>query len=87
MLIHKHRELRIFSSKAPVAEEFSPFFDTIEIKEIMLQGARFWMVEGRGFHFEPYYEQVLKKIAADYYHVPSYLPLRGCRFLEQYGFI
>ncbi len=84
---YEGRTLRILSSKAPVAEEFSPFFDTIAIKEIMLQGARFWMVEGHGFHFEPYYEQVLKKIAAEYYQVPSYLPLRGCRFLEQYGFI
>lgn len=45
------------------------------------------MAEGRGFHFEPYYEQVLKKIAEAYYRVPPYLPLRGCRFLEQYGFI
>ena len=84
---YEGRTLRIFSSKPPVAEEFSPFFDVIEIKEITLQGASFWMVEGRGFRFEPYFEQVLKKIAADYYRVPSYLPLRGCRFLEQYGFI
>jgi hypothetical protein len=45
------------------------------------------MAEGRGFHFEPYYEKVLKKIAETYYRVPTYLPLRGCRFLEQYGFI
>lgn len=85
--LYEGKTLRILSSKPPVAAEFSPFFDVIEIKELTLQGASFWMVEGRGFHFEPYYDQVLKKIAADYYQVPSYLPLRGCRFLEQYGFI
>ena len=45
------------------------------------------MAEGHGFRFKPYYEQVLKKIADTYYRVPAYLPLRGCRFLEQYGFI
>ncbi len=84
---YEGRTIRIFSSKPPIAEEFAPFFDEIEIKTLTLHGASFWVVEGRGFHFQPYYEQVLKEIAEDYYRVPSYLPLRGCRFLEQYGFI
>ncbi|MEO0313576.1 MAG: hypothetical protein RI928_32 [Pseudomonadota bacterium] len=85
--IYEGRTLRIVSAKRLLPENFTPYFDDVQIKELTLDGASFWMAEGRGFHFEPYYEQVLKKIAETYYRVPSYLPLRGCRFLEQYGFI
>jgi hypothetical protein len=84
---YEGRTLRIVSTKRLLAENFAPFFDEVEVRELKLDGASFWMVEGRSFHFEPYYEQVLKKIAETYYRVPAYLPLRGCRFLEQYGFI
>ena len=84
---YEGRTLRIVSTKRLLAENFTPYFDEVQIKELKLDGASFWMAEGRGFHFEPYYEQVLKKIAETYYRVPTYLPLRGCRFLEQYGFI
>jgi hypothetical protein len=84
---YEGRTLRIVSAKRLLAESFSPYFDDVQITELKLDGASFWMAEGRGFHFEPYYEQVLKNIATTYYRVPSYLPLRGCRFLEQYGFI
>jgi hypothetical protein len=84
---YEGRTLRIVSAKRLLAENFAPFFDEVEVRELKLDGASFWMVEGRSFHFEPYYEQVLKKIAETYYRVPAYLPLRGCRFLEQYGFI
>lgn len=84
---YEGRTLRVFSAKPLLAKDFSPYFEQVEIRELKLQDASFWLAEGRGFRFEPYYEQVLKKIAAEYYRVPSYLPLRGCRFLEQYDFI
>ncbi len=84
---YEGRTLRIVSTKRLLAQNFTPFFDEVQIRELKLDGASFWMADGRGFHFEPYYEQVLKKIAQTYYRVPSYLPLYGCRFLEQYGFI
>ena len=85
--VYEGRTLRIVSAKRLLAENFTPYFDEVQIKELTLDGASFWMAEGRGFHFAPYYERVLKKIAETYYRVPAYLPLRGCRFLEQYGFI
>ena len=84
---YEGRTLRIVSSKPLLTENFTPYFDELVIKELKLEGASFWMAEGRGFRFEPYYENILKKIAETYYQIPPYLPLRGCRFLEQYGFI
>ena len=84
---YEGRTLRIVSSKPLLTENFTPYFDELVIKELKLEGASFWMAEGRGFRFEPYYENILRKIAETYYQIPPYLPLRGCRFLEQYGFI
>ena len=81
------KTLRVFSTRPITAESIAPYFDTAHISEINFEGSRFWLAEGKGFHFQPYYEQVLKKIAATYYRVPSFLPLHGCRFLEQYSFI
>lgn len=84
---YEGRTLRIVSSKPLQAASFAPFFNEVQIRELTVDGARYWMAEGQGFLFTPYYEQVLKPIAATYYRVPPYLPLRGCRFLEQYGFL
>ena len=65
---------------------FAPYFKSVSVGELTVDGARFWVAEGRGFKFEPYRENILKKIAATYYRMPSFLPLNGCRFLEQYDF-
>lgn len=65
---------------------FMPYFESVSVRELTVDGARFWVAEGRGFKFEPYREKILKKIAATYYRMPSFLPLNGCRFLEQYNF-
>jgi hypothetical protein len=68
------------------AASFAPYFKSVSVREMTVDGARFWVAEGRGFTFEPYRENILKKIAATYYRMPAFLPLNGCRFLEQYEF-
>jgi hypothetical protein len=65
---------------------FVPYFETVSVRELTVDGAHFWVTEGRGFKFAPYREKILKKIAATYYRMPLFLPLNGCRFLEQYDF-
>jgi hypothetical protein len=65
---------------------FAPYFESVSVRELTVEGARFWVAEGRGFKFETYRDNILKKIAATYYRMPSFLPLHGCRFLEQYEF-
>jgi hypothetical protein len=44
------------------------------------------MVDGTGFRFQPYREQVLAKIAQEFHDIPRWLPLLGNPFCERYGF-
>ncbi len=63
-----------------------PYFTSVSTRDVVVDGAHFWVAQCQGFKFEPYRENILKKIAATYYRMPSFLPLYGCRFTEQYGF-
>lgn len=81
------KNIRIASTRPIDAAAWESFFTHATTKERMIDGARFWIVDGEGFRFEPYRAQVLSKIAARFYNVPSWLPLYGCRFLEMYDFI
>ena len=80
------KAIRIVSTRKIDPEGLQPYFDSVKVSERELDGARFWVADGQGFRFEPYFEQVLKPVAATYYRMPAFLPLTGCRFLEQYGF-
>ena len=81
------RDFRIASTRQPDPATYAPYFDKIRVQERVINGATAWVVDGKGFRFQAYFEQVLKPVAAKYYRVPSFLPLYGCQFLERYGFI
>ena len=80
------KAIRIVSTRKIDPAGLEPYFDSVNVSERTLDGARFWVADGQGFRFEPYFEQVLKPVAATYYRLPPFLPLRGCRFMEKYGF-
>jgi hypothetical protein len=81
------KSIRIASTRPMDAAAWQSFFDHVTVQERIIHGARFWVADGEGFRFEPYRTEVLSKIAARFYKVPSWLPLYGCRFLEMYDFI
>ncbi len=81
------RDFRITSTKPLDPAAYAPYFDRVRVQEKKIGGATAWVIDGRGFRFRPYFERVLKPVAAKYYRVPSFLPLYGCEFLERYGFI
>lgn len=79
------KPIRVFSTKRIAEGNMAPYFEKVEVREMMLGGARFWVGDGTGFRFEAYFDGVIRPAAARYYRVPSWLPLYGCRFLEMYG--
>lgn len=81
------RDLRITSTKRLAPADYAPYFERVELREKKIAGATAWVLDGYGFRFQPYFERVLKPVAARFYRVPDFLPLRGCQFLERYGFI
>lgn len=62
-----------------------PYFEQVTIRELTLDGASFWVADGRGFRFQPYFEQIIQPAARRFYQIPDFLPVTGCRFLERYG--
>ncbi len=80
------KTIRIVSTRRIDPASLAPYFSSVNVTERMLDGARFWVADGHEFRFEPYHEHVLKSVAENYYRLPAFLPLKGCRFMEQYGF-
>ena len=78
--------LRIFDYEEPDMADFQPFFAQVSKKKVVIEGVDFWLVDGTGFRFEPYREQVLTKIAREFHDIPKWLPLLGNPFCERYGF-
>lgn len=78
--------LRIFDYDEPDLADFTPFFSQVSKRKVLIEGVAFWMVDGTGFKFQPYREQVLAKIAQEFHDIPPWLPLLGNPFCERYGF-
>ncbi len=78
------KTIRVFSTRPIDAGAMTPYFDKVTIHALAFEGATYYVADGSGFRFQPYFDNVIKAITATYYRVPSWLPLRGCRFLEQY---
>ena len=77
---------RVTPSDRPDLADFQPFFAQVSKLKLTLEGVDFWMVDGTGFKFQPYREQVLTKIAQEFHDIPHWLPLLGNPFCERYGF-
>ncbi|MBS3998730.1 MAG: glycosyltransferase family 39 protein [Hydrogenophaga sp.] len=81
------RPLRIFDYNEPDLADFVPFFAQVSKQKVVIEGVDFWMVDGTGFRFQPYREQVLATIAQEFHDIPHWLPLLGNPFCERYGFM
>lgn len=78
--------LRIFSTTAPDASEFAPYFDRVAVSAMQVRGVTFWVIDGTGFRFAPYRSEVLAEAARQFHRVPAWLPRTGPGFCERYGF-
>ena len=78
------KTIRVFDTRPITQESMAPFFEEAHVSIVRLNGARYWLAEGKNFKFDVYRDQVLSVIAASYYRIPAFLPQRGCKFLEQY---
>ena len=80
------RPLRIFDRKPIEAVDLAPYFERVSVNSFEIEGIRYWVADGENFNYPAYREGVLRKITERYYRIPSYLPVRGCHFLERYEF-
>lgn len=80
------RRVRVFDRSPLKLEEFAPFFDRVSARSFTVEGVTYYALDGEGFHFQPYREQVLAEIARRFHDIPARLPLKGNPFCERYGF-
>jgi hypothetical protein len=78
------KDLLVLRREVPLAQDYAPYFRSIEVKEFPLGGGSYHAVIGRGFSYEAYRTGVLADVRERYYRIPRWLPLGGCYFFERY---
>ena len=78
------RNVLVLRKSAPEDGDYRPYFRAVEYRTLVLSGATFHLVLGRGFDYAAYRERVLAPIRDRYYRIPWYLPQGRCYFCERY---
>lgn len=64
---------------------FDRYFESVEIKPLLIAETNFYLLLGKGFKYKPYREEVIEGILTRYYSIPDFLPVRQCYMYERYG--
>jgi hypothetical protein len=78
------KDILILRKTAAEADEYRPYFRAIEMRELAVRGAKFYLVLGQGFDYAAYRDRVLAEVRDRYYRIPRYLPQGRCYFCERY---
>lgn len=63
---------------------WQPYFRELRLRTVTVAGASFHLLEGEGFDYARYREQVLVPVRERYYAFPDWLPPCECAFVERY---
>ena len=80
------RRVRLFDRNPFHLEEFAPFFERVSARSFVVEGVTYYVLDGEGFRYQPYRDQVLAEIARRFHQIPAGLPVEGNPFCERYGF-
>lgn len=64
--------------------ELGRYFEHATHETVSLHGAAFHLLDGRGFRYETYRDEVLDPIRRRFYAVPRWLPGDACYFCDRY---
>ncbi len=73
------------TNNVPPIGNYTPYFKSVRVEKIMLEGTPFYMVFGKDFNYQSYRKGILKKVMEDYYKIPAWLPCKRCYMYERYG--
>jgi hypothetical protein len=77
-------DVLVVRKTAAEPDEYRPYFRAVEMREVAVRGAKFYLVLGRGFDYAAYRDRVLAEARDRYYRIPRYLPQGRCYFCERY---
>ena len=78
------RDILIVRRKDVAPGEYEPWFEQVTLRSIEIRGARFHLIDGRGFRYGAYREGVLDDVRRRYYALPAWLPRGPCYFCDRY---
>ena len=78
------KNLIVLRREAPAADEYRPYFRSVETKRVPLSGGVYHAVIGSGFDSAAYRARVLSEVRERYYRIPRWLPVGHCYFFERY---
>lgn len=78
------RDILIVRRRDDRLAEFDRYFDDARHERVEVRGATFYLVDGRGFRYSAYRDEVLDEIRSRYYALPRWLPGGACYFCDRY---
>lgn len=81
---YQGRDLLILRREPPPESAYRPYFREVQARRVVLNGATFHAVLGRGFDYQAYRSGVLARVRERYYRIPGWLPQGRCYFFERY---
>ena len=78
------KDFLVVRKTAAEPQEYAPYFRAIEMREIDVRGARYFLVLGQGFDYAAYRDRVLTEVRDRYYRIPRYLSQGHCYLCERY---
>ena len=82
--LYQGKTIRIIVSEPPKLEEFQPYFESVRALGFVQDGVPFYALEGTGFKYQAYRQDVLGTIFKRFYNIPAWLPMTGCPFCVRY---
>jgi hypothetical protein len=77
-------DILIVRKTPPEDAQYAPYFASVEYRDLVVRGATFHLVVGRGFRYPAYRDRVLAEVRDRFYAIPGYLPQGRCWLCERY---
>lgn len=78
------RNILTIDKSPPELKKYAPYFSRVEVRELKVRDAVFYLTLGYNFDYPAYRESVLAKIRDQYYRMPNFLPRASCYFCDKY---
>jgi hypothetical protein len=81
------KPIRIVAKAKPIESNlYSDYLSNVVVRNIVVQGVPFTIVDGENFNYAKFRNVVLREAVNKYYKIPSILPILNCPFGRKYGF-
>jgi 4-amino-4-deoxy-L-arabinose transferase-like glycosyltransferase len=78
------RDILVVRRRDAAPGQYEPWFEQVTLHRVEIRGAHFNLIEGRGFRYGAYRDDVLDDVRERYYAVPDWLPRGPCYFCDRY---